>query len=919
MNLDLKPLNRKLDAAVTAAIFLGALAAYVGTLAPTVLNGDAALFQYTPSVMGVTYPTGYPVYLLAARLWLAVFPVGEIAWRMNLFSAVCAALAMAIFYRVAQNILRYRLAAVSSVWLFATLPTFWRWATEAKIYTLNILLFTAALYVFTRPKPKHAIRGALFAGLQLGVHSTTVLLLPGMVWLLWKNHRPSFKRVIILAAVFAVPAMLYLYIPIRAEMLIAQMGRTAATRHGLLSDFYHSGFSGWVRYFTAADFTGGVVTNWGRVPHDFFTRYLGRLLRIDWGWAAIGWGFVGLAVFALWQPLRRWAVPLILLFALPIPFVLTYGRGEQNAFLLTSNLIFALFAGGVVAFLQFKIENSKLKTGYTPWIKFGLNGLIFLLIIILPAQHARANIDWLSHKWNTANRDYWLDVLAHPLESDAGIMADWGDLTSMWYMQHIHRMRPEIAGLYPPDETVAADWLAQGTPLYIAGPVLDRWSADALARYRFVPWGRVVRVLPRNANIPIPDLPHPVTAVFGNRLALNGAAFPAEVPSGGRMTVQLGWRSLAELPEDTRYSLRLVATDGTIAAQKDDVIRPGWYPAPTIPADLPMLGAYSLALPTGIRPGEYRLQLAVYTQIGQEWTLPDGGRVFDLGAVAVQFAPAAGIAGWRRFGGEIALDGVEFGVKRVRQGKGYPVRFLWRALKSPPENYTLLVELVDRDGRVWRDWRIPTETAAWQKNQQVRQQVDIVVPAEAPPGATLSLRVRWLNATGSALSARRWILPAGDSFSLRAPQILPKAHRQFERPPVTGKLVDVNFGDKLALTGFEMPSALPAGADNLPLTLYWQGRGDMREVYSVFVHLVDAAGNVVAQHDGIPANGSEPTTGWAVGEYITDPVAISLPADMPAGEYAVVVGVYLPATGARLPVTTGGDSFQLGHISLEKE
>ena len=902
------------------AIFLGALAAYVRTLAPTVLDGDAALFQFTPAVMGVTYPTGYPVYLFAAKIWLAIFPLGEMAWRMNLFSAVGAALAMAIFYRVAKNILRYRLAAASSVLLFATLPTFWRWATEAKIYTLNILLFATALYFLTRPKPKHAAFGALFAGLQLGVHSTTVLLLPGMLWLLWQNHRSRLKQAVFWAVAFIAPAMLYLYIPVRGEMLIAQMGRAAAIQHGLLSSFYHSGVAGWVRYFTAADFTGGVVSNWGAVPRDFFAVYLGRLMPIDWGWAGIGWGAIGLAIFWLWQPLRRWAAPLTLLFVLPIPFVLTYGRGEQNAFLLTSNLIFALFAGGVIAFLQFKIQNSKFKTGYSPWIKFGLSSLLFLLIVILPVQHARANINWLSHKWDTASRDYWLDALTHPLETDAGIMATWGDLTSMWYMQHIHHLRPEIAGLYPPTEPVAADWLTQNHPLYIAGPVLDEWSADELGHYRLIPWGRMVRLLPPDAEIPALNLPQAVNTVFDRKLALTGVDFPRKIPDGGRLTVQLGWQSLVELPKKTRYSLRLAAADGTIIAQKDDIVRPGWYPAPTIPAGLPMLGAYSLDVPVGTLPGEYRLQLTVYDRIGQEWTLPDGRRVFDLGAVTVRFAPAQGVAGWRRFGGEIALDAVEFGVNRVGQGKGYPVRFLWRALKSPAENYTLVVELVDRSGRVWRDWHIPTETASWQKNQPVHQQVDVVVPAEAPTGdGALSVRVRWLRPDGSALPARRWIFPAGDGFSLGGPQILPKENRQFNPPPVTGKLVNVNFDDKLALVGFDLPSGVPFGAKTLPLTLYWQGRGDMREVYSVFVHLVDAAGNVVAQHDGIPAKGKEPTTAWAAGEYITDPVEVPLSAELPPGEYSVVVGVYLPATGARLPITTGGDSFKLGVVSVEKE
>ena len=79
------------DTLIGLTLFLAGFYAYTSTLAPTVLEGDAALFQYTPYVLGVTYPTGYPLYILLGKLWLTLFPWGEIAWRMNLFSAICSA------------------------------------------------------------------------------------------------------------------------------------------------------------------------------------------------------------------------------------------------------------------------------------------------------------------------------------------------------------------------------------------------------------------------------------------------------------------------------------------------------------------------------------------------------------------------------------------------------------------------------------------------------------------------------------------------------------------------------------------------------------------------------------------------------------------------------------------------------------
>ncbi len=135
-------LDRILPVLIGLAAFLG----YYSTLAPTVLDGDAALFQYAPAVLGVTYPTGYPTYLLLGFVWQALVPLGSVAYRMNLFSAVCAALALTILYPTARRLLESRVAALCSVVIFATLPTFWRWATEAKIYTLHILLLSACCW-----------------------------------------------------------------------------------------------------------------------------------------------------------------------------------------------------------------------------------------------------------------------------------------------------------------------------------------------------------------------------------------------------------------------------------------------------------------------------------------------------------------------------------------------------------------------------------------------------------------------------------------------------------------------------------------------------------------------------------------------------------------------------------------------------
>jgi hypothetical protein len=519
------------DPLLGLALLGGGLIGFLDRLAPGLLDGDAGLFQYTPSVMGVTYPTGYPIYLMLSRLWLILFPFGQTAWRMNLFSTVCAAFALPIIYDIGRRVWQNRLAGLTAVLIFATLRTYWRWATEAKIYTLNILLFAVVLWLavwhetdsgqgWRRWLARNRFRlGAFVLGLQVGVHSTTVLLIPGIVLLFWLNsrrvgvedaNRPpnrsvKFQRLLQSIPFFIIPVASYLYIPLRAEWLLAKYGRETAIAKGFIADFYHSGLAGWLRYFTAADFTGGVVTNWGLVPSGLFTVYL-PLLRIDFTWLGIALGFVGGLILAWYRPRFFW--PLLLIYAAPIPFVITYGQGEQSAFLLTSDLAFAIFGGGLV----FLIGSLRL-----PFVRLLAPAAVVLLGVFLFYPQLHYNL--ISHRRSLAIYDYWSDVLSHPLETNAGILATWGDLTSMWYMQHIEHDRPDLAGVYPPTEATAADWLAKGRTLYVAGPTLEDWPVGVNDRYQLVPWGRLVRVAPydRDPRSLLPELSQPQTAVFDQK------------------------------------------------------------------------------------------------------------------------------------------------------------------------------------------------------------------------------------------------------------------------------------------------------------------------------------------------------------------------------------------------------------------
>jgi hypothetical protein len=131
--------------------------------------------------------------------------------------------------------------------------------------------------------------------------------------------------------------------------------------------------------------------------------------------------------------------------------------------------------------------------------------------------------------------------------------------------------------------------------------------------------------------------------------------------------------------------------------------------------------------------------------------------------------------------------------------------------------------------------------------------------------------------------------------------------------------IDAHLGDHLSLRGYRLSGNTFSPGDALVLTLFWQSDSRLAEDYHVFVHLLDADGQLVAQHDGVPVSGERPTWTWRDGEVIQDEHILSLGERLPGGPHLLSVGMYDSRTGLRLPVVeTSGERAPGDRILLQE-
>jgi hypothetical protein len=415
-----------------AGVSVVAFAVYVATLAPDLTNAnfgtDGGDLIAAARTLGVPHPTGYPTYTLLAWLFTHL-PVGVLAYRVNLLSAVCAAAAIGVFFCTAQRELPtdrhpLLLPAITS-WILAFSSLLWSQAVITEVYALLMLFGALLLWFLVRWRDERRDRylwlAALTLGLALGNHLTIVFWAPAAFVFLWPDRRHWLRTRTVLPAValFLAGLSIYAYLPLAARHRPPMNWGNPETWDGFLwvvTGQQYQQFAFGLR----AEQVSGRLSAWA------------QLLGEQFGWWGLAIALVG--AWAQWQRDRRFArLTLIWIFLAGI-YAFFYDTSDSQMYLLPVMMLMALWWGEGVHYLLEAIRPLQLV-----WQRLAL-----IVVVLLPLGSVALHWQAVKPDDDGELRAYFSEVLdVVPPGSLILVRADRPTF-ALWYAVYAEGIRPDV-------------------------------------------------------------------------------------------------------------------------------------------------------------------------------------------------------------------------------------------------------------------------------------------------------------------------------------------------------------------------------------------------------------------------------------------------------------------------------------------
>lgn len=188
-----------------------AFSVYWLTLHPGVGDADAAELQYCSPILGICHPPGYSFVVLAGKLF-SMLPIGgDVAWRVNLMTAVCGAVGVGLLCGAVRRMTASPAAGLCAALTLAFSSIYWTHSIAAEVYSFCGMLLIGGLYCLVRFIGERRVLWLYAAVLLLAAcamsRPSEVFVLPAFVAAWWVARKSAPVRVAQIAIAAGVVVM----------------------------------------------------------------------------------------------------------------------------------------------------------------------------------------------------------------------------------------------------------------------------------------------------------------------------------------------------------------------------------------------------------------------------------------------------------------------------------------------------------------------------------------------------------------------------------------------------------------------------------------------------------------------------------------------------------------------------------------
>ena len=452
------------DGLLSILCFTLSLALYIRTLAPGLLYGDSGEFQTLAYLLGHTHPTGYPIYLVLAKM-ATFLPLGDVAYRVNLFSALMGGLTVAGVYLAGRLLVKYRLVAFIGAAALAVSPTYWSQAVIAEVYaagaTFLILIVLVLLWWNRDENPWALFLAGLLGGLSLGVHMSVTLLAPAVVLFMlwhWRRGKKMWMAALLGAATGALlTVLLFWLIDLHNPTAnyfnsIIEPSRSA---WGLAADEIDGPLERLLFGWSALQFRSFMFADIANVMPEQAADYW-QNLPLELARPLIWFAVLGMVDLLIRQ--ARVGVLLLASLAIQLFFLFNYAIWDLYVFYIPSYVLLALLAiAGMGTVIDLGTIALKRVTSHIHilWLNFTLDCAVALLVLgfaVWPVFHPQKetvltgkvpfNFDEYPVYDENLQKIAFAAVVNFP--ENAIVFTDWDMVWSYYYVAHILEGRADL-------------------------------------------------------------------------------------------------------------------------------------------------------------------------------------------------------------------------------------------------------------------------------------------------------------------------------------------------------------------------------------------------------------------------------------------------------------------------------------------